>query len=96
MVLKVLPPELAAEVNRDRFRQEVQFAARLQHPHIVPLLAAGEEAGLLYYTMPYIDGESLKAEIARGRRFTEDEAVEVLSDVADALAYAHVIWVELV
>ena len=89
MVLKVLPPELAAEVNRDRFRQEVQFAARLQHPHIVPLLADGEEAGLLYYTMPYIDGESLKAEIARGRRFTEDEAVEVLSDVADALAYAH-------
>jgi serine/threonine-protein kinase len=89
VVVKVLPPDVAAEVNRDRFRQEVQFAARLQHPHIVPLHAAGEEQGLLYYTMPFIDGESIKAEIARGRRFTESEAVEILIDVTDALAYAH-------
>jgi serine/threonine protein kinase len=89
VVLKVLPPELAAEVNRDRFRQEVQFAAKLQHPHIVPLLSAGEEYGLLYYTMPYIDGSSLKADIATKRRFTEEEAVEILIDVADALSYAH-------
>jgi serine/threonine-protein kinase len=89
VVLKVLPPELAAEVNRDRFRQEVQFAAKLQHPHIVPLLSAGEEYGLLYYTMPYIDGSSLKADIATQRRFTEEEAVDILIDVADALAYAH-------
>lgn len=89
VVLKVLPPELAAEVNRDRFRQEVQFAAKLQHPHIVPLLSAGEEYGLLYYTMPYIDGSSLKGDISTQRRFTEEEAVDILIDVADALAYAH-------
>jgi serine/threonine-protein kinase len=89
VVLKVLPPDVAAEVNRDRFRQEVQFAARLQHPHIVPLLSAGEESGLLYYTMPFIEGESLKADIGRGRRFTEDETIEILIDIVDALAYAH-------
>jgi serine/threonine-protein kinase len=89
IVLKVLPPDVAAEVNRDRFRQEVQFAARLQHPHIVPLLSAGEESGLLFYSMPFIEGASLKADIASGRRFTEDEVVEILIDIADALAYAH-------
>jgi len=58
VVVKVLPPEMAASVNEDRFRREIQLAARLQHPHIVPLLAAGSARDLLYYTMPLIKGES--------------------------------------
>jgi serine/threonine-protein kinase len=89
VVVKVLPPDLAAGVNRDRFRREIQLAARLQHPHIVPLLAAGEVEGSLYYTMPYIEGESVRGALARGRRFGVREMVRVLHDVIDALAYAH-------
>src|SRR5215510_219319 len=89
VVIKILPPELAAEVNRDRFRREVQLAARLHHPHIVPLFSAAEEGGLLYYTMPYIRGESLKGQLGAGRSFGIRETVEILLDVADALAYAH-------
>src|ERR1044071_9814668 len=89
IVIKILPPELAAEVNRDRFRREIQLAARLHHPHIVPLFTAAEEGGLLYYTMPYIDGESLKEQLASGRRFSISETVEILLDVTDALANAH-------
>ena len=56
VVLKVLPPDLAQAVSIERFRQEIRLAARLQHPHIVPLLAAGDADGLLYYTMPFIEG----------------------------------------
>ncbi len=56
VVIKVLPPELAAGVNHDRFRREIQVAAQLQHPHIVPLLSAGEQESLIWYTMPYING----------------------------------------
>jgi serine/threonine-protein kinase len=89
VVVKVLPPDLAAGVNRERFTREIQLAARLQHPHIVPLLSAGEAAGSLYYTMPYIEGESLRAELARGRRFTVRDVVRVLHDVVEALAHAH-------
>ena len=65
VVLKLLPPELASGVSADRFRQEIRLAARLQHPHIVPLLSAGEAAGLLYYTMPFVEGESLRARLRR-------------------------------
>jgi serine/threonine-protein kinase len=89
VVVKVLPPDLAAGVNRERFRREIQLAARLQHPHIVPLLAAGEVEGSLYYTMPYIEGESVRAALARRRRFSVRDVVRVLHDVVDALAYAH-------
>jgi serine/threonine-protein kinase len=93
VVIKVLPPELAAGVNRERFRREVQLAAQLQHPHIVPLYAAGEHGDLLYYTMPFIEGESLKHAIhehgATRHPFTVREIVRILHDVADALAYAH-------
>ncbi|HXD22250.1 MAG TPA: serine/threonine-protein kinase, partial [Gemmatimonadaceae bacterium] len=92
VVIKVLPPELAAGVNRERFRREIQLAAQLQHPHIVPLYAAGEHGDLLYYTMPYIEGESLKHAIhEHGTRkpFTLREVVRILHDVSDALAYAH-------
>ncbi|HEV8409258.1 MAG TPA: serine/threonine-protein kinase [Gemmatimonadaceae bacterium] len=92
VVIKVLPPDLAAGVNRERFRREIQLAAQLQHPHIVPLYSAGEHGDMLFYTMPFIEGESLKHAIheRQGKsRFTPREVVGVLHDVVDALAYAH-------
>ena len=89
VVVKVLPPELAAGVNRDRFRREIQVAAQLQHPHIVPLLSAGEQGDLLWYTMPYIEGESLRAALERKRQFSPREVMRILHDVVDALAFAH-------
>jgi serine/threonine protein kinase len=66
VVIKILPPELAHAVSGQRFRQEIRFAARLTHPHIVPLLTAGESDGLPWFTMPYVEGESLRARLARG------------------------------
>ncbi|MEP6619061.1 MAG: serine/threonine-protein kinase [bacterium] len=91
VVIKVLPPELAAGVNRERFRREIQLAAQLQHPHIVPLYAAGEHGELLYYTMPFIEGESLRHALLSDKpvRFSIREVVHILHDVVDALAYAH-------
>jgi serine/threonine protein kinase len=89
VVVKVLPPELAAGVNRERFRREIQLAAQLQHPHIVPLHAAGAAGELLYFTMPYIEGESLRHALHEGVKFSAREVVRILHDVADALAYAH-------
>jgi serine/threonine-protein kinase len=89
VVVKVLPPELAAGVNRDRFRREIQVAAQLQHPHIVPLLSAGEQGDLLWYTMPYIEGESLRAALERKRTFGVREVTRILHDIIDALAFAH-------
>ncbi len=89
VVIKVLPPELAAGVNRERFRREIQLAAQLQHPHIVPLHAAGVRGDLLYFTMPFIEGESLRHALVEGKRFPVREVVRILHDVSDALAYAH-------
>jgi hypothetical protein len=89
VVVKVLPPDLAAGVNRERFRREIQLAAQLQHPHIVQLLSAGESGELLWYVMPYIDGESLRAAIERKKAFTVKEVTRILHDVLDALAHAH-------
>src|SRR5437867_3810952 len=89
VVVKVLPPEMAAGVNAERFRREIQLAASLQHPHIVPLLAAGHADDLVYYTMPLIEGESLRAKLAREGELPIPETVRLLLDVADALAYAH-------
>jgi eukaryotic-like serine/threonine-protein kinase len=88
VVIKVLPPELTAGVNRERFRREIQVAAQLQHPHIVTLLAAGEDGDLLYYTMPFIEGESLRTSLEKGP-LSVKEVVRILHDVVDALAYAH-------
>jgi serine/threonine protein kinase len=88
VVVKVLPPELTAGVNRERFRREIQVAAQLQHPHIVTLLSAGEDGELLYYTMPYIEGESLRNSLEKGPLAVKD-VVRILHDVVDALAYAH-------
>jgi len=117
VVIKVLPPELSAGVNRERFQREIQVAAQLQHPHIVPLLSAGRipssdagpgtpdvtmparpaaavsgsiaEGELLYYTMPFIEGESLRAAVVRRGRLPVREVLRILHDVAEALAYAH-------
>ncbi len=88
VVIKVLTPELAAGVNRDRFRREVHLAAGLQHPMIVPLLSAGEAEGLLWYTMPFVEGESLRERIQRGVMSGRD-ALPILIDVARALGAAH-------
>lgn len=89
VVVKVLPPELAAEISVDRFNREIQLSASLQHPHIVPVLAAGGSADLLYYTMPFVEGEALRTRLAREGALPVRDAVRILEDVADALAYAH-------
>jgi serine/threonine protein kinase len=88
VVIKVLTPELAAGVNRERFRREVQLAAGLQHPMIVPLLSAGEAEGLLWYTMPFVEGESLRERIQHGVMSGRD-ALPFLIDIARALGAAH-------
>ncbi len=89
VVIKVLPPEMAASVNQDRFRREIQLAARLQHPHVVPLLSANADGDLLWYVMPFIEGESLRTKLAREGELPVGEAVRLLREVTDALAYAH-------
>jgi eukaryotic-like serine/threonine-protein kinase len=89
VVVKVLPPELIAGVNVERFNREIELAAGLQHPHIVPVLAAGQMDGVPYYTMPFVDGESLRARLSRTGGLPMTEAIGYLRDVAKALAYAH-------
>jgi tetratricopeptide (TPR) repeat protein len=88
VVIKMVPSDLAATVNIDRFNREIQLAANLQHPHIVPVLTAGEFDGVPYYTMPFVEGESLRERIMRGP-VPLTEAINLLRDVARALAYAH-------
>jgi tRNA A-37 threonylcarbamoyl transferase component Bud32/tetratricopeptide (TPR) repeat protein len=89
VAIKVLPPELADGIAAERFRREIELAARLQHPHIVPLLRAGRAAGLVFYVMPYVQGETLRARIARTGAVPPAEAGRLARDVAEALAYAH-------
>ncbi|HKI95574.1 MAG TPA: serine/threonine-protein kinase, partial [Gemmatimonadales bacterium] len=89
VVIKVLPPEMAAGVNVERFEREIQLAAKLQHPHIVPVLSAGASDDILFYVMPFIRGESLRAKLSREGELPVGEAVRILRDVVDALAYAH-------
>ena len=88
IVVKVLPPDLVAGVNVERFRREILMAAGLQHPHIVPVLASGETDGLPWFTMPFVQGESLRERLKRGP-LPIQEVVNVLREVAKALAYAH-------
>jgi eukaryotic-like serine/threonine-protein kinase len=88
VVIKTLPAELAHAVSSERFRQEIRFAARLTHPHIVPLLTAGESNGLPWYAMPYLEGTTLRGRLVQGP-LPLAEAVSLLRDVARALAYAH-------
>jgi eukaryotic-like serine/threonine-protein kinase len=89
VVIKVLPPELAAAVSLDRFKREIQVAAKLQHPNIVPVLSSGATEGLPYYTMPLVQGESLRARIARDGALPIHDVIRILRDVLSALAYAH-------
>ena len=89
VVVKVLPPEMAAAVQSERFAREIQLAASLQHPHIVPLLTAGSADGLAWYVMPFIDGESLATKLAREGALPVNEALRILRDIVDALAYSH-------
>ncbi len=89
VVVKVLPEEISAGVNVERFQREIQLAARLQHPHIVQVLAAGEADGIPYYTMPFVEGESVRGRLGRMGPFSITEAIGVLRDVARALSYAH-------
>ena len=89
VVIKILPPEMAAAVSSQRFRREVQLAANLQHAHIVPLHSAGEINGLPYFTMPFVKGESLKTHLAKVGELPLSEAIRILREVASALAYAH-------
>ncbi|MGI9044877.1 MAG: protein kinase domain-containing protein [Gemmatimonadaceae bacterium] len=89
VVVKVLSPDLAAGVNADRFHREIELAARLQQANIVPLLSTGDTNGLPYFTMPYVEGESLRALLAQHRTLPLAECVNILRDVARALSYAH-------
>jgi eukaryotic-like serine/threonine-protein kinase len=88
VVIKVLPSELAATVSVDRFKREIMLSAALQHPNIVPVLSAGQADQLPYFIMPYVDGESVRARMARGP-LSVRETVAILRDVARALSYAH-------
>ncbi len=89
VALKVLRPELAAVIGGDRFLQEIKTTANLHHPHILPLHDSGEAEGLVYYVMPYIEGESLRARLDRDKQLPVDEAVRIARETADALDYAH-------
>ncbi|HKI95450.1 MAG TPA: serine/threonine-protein kinase, partial [Gemmatimonadales bacterium] len=89
VALKVLKPELTAVLGPDRFPREIKIAAQLQHPHILPLHDSGEIEGFLYYVMPFVDGESLRARLKREGPLSVGEAVRILKEVVDALAAAH-------
>ncbi len=89
VVVKVLPGEMAGQLSVDRFKREISIAARLQHAHIVPLLTAGEVEGLPFFTMPFVEGESLRARLSREGELPLAEAVRMLREIASALAYAH-------
>jgi serine/threonine-protein kinase len=89
VAIKVLRPELAASIGSDRFLREIRVAAHLQHPHILPLYDSGEAAGFLYYVMPFVDGESLRARLDREGQLALPDAIQLTCQVADALQYAH-------
>ena len=89
VVVKIVAPELLEGVSAERFAREVKLAARLQQANIVPVLAAGDADGLPYYTMPFVRGQSLRARLASGERVTVADALHILRDIAQALAYAH-------
>ena len=89
VAVKVLHPELGAALGAERFLTEIKTTAKLQHPHILPLLDSGEAGGLLYYVMPYVAGETLRARLERERQLPIDEALRIAREVGDALDYAH-------
>ncbi len=89
VALKVLHPELAASLGPERFQREIRLAARLQHPHILTVLDSGEAAGRLWFTMPYVEGESLRDRLRRERQLPVEDALRIARETADALDYAH-------
>ena len=89
VALKVLRPELAASLGKERFLREIRIAARLSHPHILPLYDSGEAEGFLYYVMPCVEGESLRDRLNREKQLPLEEALQIAREVADALSYAH-------
>ena len=89
VAIKVLHPDLGAALGGERFLTEIRTTARLQHPHILPLLDSGEADGLLYYVMPLVTGETLRARLERDRQLPIEEALRIAREVADALGYAH-------
>jgi tetratricopeptide (TPR) repeat protein len=89
VAIKVLQPELAAALGPERFLREIDVTARLNHPHILPLLDSGEAAGLLYYVMPYVEGESLRERLTQEKQLPLEEALRIAAEVADALSFAH-------
>jgi serine/threonine protein kinase len=89
VAVKVLRPELAAVLGAKRFLNEIKVTANLQHPHILPLHDSGEAGGFVYYVMPYVEGESLRAKLEREKELSIEEAIEITKAVASALDYAH-------
>ncbi|MEE8361063.1 MAG: serine/threonine-protein kinase, partial [Gemmatimonadales bacterium] len=89
VAVKVLHPELAAVIGAERFLNEIKVTANLQHPHILPLFDSGEADGFLYYVMPYVEGESLRALLDRKKQLPIERALEITKVVASALGHAH-------
>ncbi len=89
VAIKLLKPELSAAIGSDRFVREIEIAATLQHPHILPLFDSGNAGGLLYYVMPFVEGESLRQRLAREPQLPLDAALQITREVGSALAYAH-------
>ena len=89
VAIKVLRPELAAVMGVERFLREIEIAARLQHPHILPLYDSGDADGLLYYVMPFVEGESLRQRLDREKQLPIEDALKIAREVGDALSFAH-------
>ena len=89
VAVKVVQPELAAVIGAERFLNEIKVTANLQHPHILPLFDSGEADGFLFYVMPFVEGESLRARLDREKQLSVEEAVDIAKSVATALDYAH-------
>ncbi len=89
VAIKVLMPTLAAAMGPERFLREIEVTARLNHPHILPLLDSGEADGLLFYVMPFVEGESLRERLDRDKQLSVEDAVQIAAEVADALGFAH-------
>jgi tRNA A-37 threonylcarbamoyl transferase component Bud32/TolB-like protein len=89
VAIKVLDPEISTHLLRERFLREVDLSSKLSHPHIMPIFSAGEAAGLFYYVMPYVEGESLRHRLVRERRLPLENALHIARDVSEALAFAH-------
>src|SRR2546428_2475351 len=89
VAIKVLRPDVAAAIGAERFLREITIAARLTHPHVLPLIDSGQADGSLYYVMPYVRGETLRERLVRAQRFALKDALRIARGVGAGLAYAH-------